>query len=470
MILFFKIFFTEFIAEMGDKTQLMLIALTSKHKLKDIILGTAAAILVLNGLAVLAGGLVSEFIPDWLIKTAAALAFLYFAASTIAGDEDDEEEEGGKSKIKFAPLAVFCTFFLAELGDKTQLTAITFGANEGMGAAFVVWIACSLGLFAADILGMLVGYLLKSKTPDGLLNTIAFIIFSVFGVYTLYQALKLISAGVCPIPVWPVLMVVTIVFVALCGCFFVKKRNMRFVLEVKKHFHWTKEFLGEYLRKCFPIICNEVFIGVGNMMINIVLGRQTEEAIAAVAVFRTLEGLVIAFFSGFANAATVVVGKEVGAGHHETAYQRAVRLVYLCSGFIGIACLTLNLVHNPLLHMLGLSGESYRIGSGMLLIYGIAAVIRMGNWAHNDTFRSAGDAAFGSTLEITFMYLLVLPCVYLANFRFHAPFLAVFALCYVDEPIRYCIMQVHMYSGKWIKPVSEAGKRTIEEFRRNGGI
>lgn len=224
MILFLKVFFTEFIAEMGDKTQLMLIALTSKYKLKDIILGTAAAILVLNGLAVLAGGLVSEFVPEWLIKNIAAFAFLYFAASTIF-DSDEEEEENGRSKIKFAPLAVFCTFFVAELGDKTQLTAITFGANEGMGAAFVVWIACSLGLFAADILGMLVGYLLKSKTPDGLLNTIAFIIFSVFGVYTLYQALKLISAGVCPIPVWPVLMVVTIVFVALCGCFFVKKKK-----------------------------------------------------------------------------------------------------------------------------------------------------------------------------------------------------------------------------------------------------
>ena len=225
MLLFLKVFFTEFIAEMGDKTQFMLIALTSKYKLKDIIFGTAAAILVLNGLAVLAGGFVSEFIPDWLIKTAAALAFLYFAASTIAGDDDDEAEEGGKSKIKFAPLAVFCTFFLAELGDKTQLTAITFGANEGIESALVVWIGCSLGLFAADILGMLVGYLLKSKTPDGLLNTIAFIIFFVFGVYTLYQALKLISADVCPIPVWPVLMVVTIVFVALCGCFFVKKKK-----------------------------------------------------------------------------------------------------------------------------------------------------------------------------------------------------------------------------------------------------
>ena len=225
MLLFLKVFFTEFIAEMGDKTQLMLIALTSKYKLKDIISGTAVAILVLNGLAVLAGGLVSEFIPDWLIKTIAALAFLYFAVSTIAGDDDNEEEGSGKSKIKFAPLAVFCTFFIAELGDKTQLTAITFGANEGMSAALVVWIGCSLGLFAADILGMLVGYLLKSKTPDGLLNTLAFAIFSIFGVYTLYQGLKLIRTYVCPIPVWPILIAATVVFVVICVCLFIRREK-----------------------------------------------------------------------------------------------------------------------------------------------------------------------------------------------------------------------------------------------------
>ena len=72
---------------------------------------------------------------------------------------------------------------------------------------------------------MLVGYLLNSRTPDGLLNTLAFIIFSVFGVYTLYQALKLISAGVCPMPVWPVLMFVTIVFVVLCGSLFVRRKK-----------------------------------------------------------------------------------------------------------------------------------------------------------------------------------------------------------------------------------------------------
>ena len=224
MILFLKIFFTEFIAEMGDKTQLMLIALTSKYKLRDIICGTAIAILVLNGLAVLAGGLVSELIPEWLIKMIAAFAFLYFAASTIAGDEE-EEEEGSRSKIQFAPLAVFCTFFVAELGDKTQLTAITFGANEGMSAAFVVWIGCSLGLFAADILGMLVGYLLKSKTPDGLLNTLAFVIFSIFGAFTLHQGLNMMNARVCPIPVWPVWIAAAVIFTALCVWIYIKRKK-----------------------------------------------------------------------------------------------------------------------------------------------------------------------------------------------------------------------------------------------------
>ena len=116
---------------------------------------------------------------------------------------------------------------MAELGDKTQLTAITFGANEGMRAALVVWIGCSLGLFAADMLGMLIGYLLKSKTPDGLLSMLAFAIFSIFGVYTLYQGLKLIHANVSPIPVIPVLVVVTIAFAGLCAFLFIRREKKK---------------------------------------------------------------------------------------------------------------------------------------------------------------------------------------------------------------------------------------------------
>ena len=76
----------------------------------------------------------------------------------------------------------------------------------------------------------------------------------------------------------------------------------------------SREWMKEYLRKCFPIICNELLVGIGFTVNNIVLGRQSEEAIAAVAVFGTLEGLFIGFFEGFSNSASILVGKEVGAG------------------------------------------------------------------------------------------------------------------------------------------------------------
>lgn len=209
-MLFLKILLTEFIAEMGDKTQLMLVAMTSRYKVKDIVLGTAAAVLVLNGLAVLAGGLVSEFVPDWLIKLIAGAAFLFFALTSLKKDDDEEEAEG-KGKFKVAAIAVFCTFFVAELGDKTQLTAITFGANEGMEKAIIVWLACSIGLFAADMVGMAVGLLVKNKMPTGFLNVLAYVIFAIFGVLTLKTGFELLLNGEYLIPITVAIIVVFII-------------------------------------------------------------------------------------------------------------------------------------------------------------------------------------------------------------------------------------------------------------------
>ncbi|NCB94487.1 MAG: hypothetical protein EOM40_18320 [Clostridia bacterium] len=228
--------------------------------------------------------------------------------------------------------------------------------------------------------------------------------------------------------------------------------------------------IKEYFWKCFPIICNELLIGIGNMAINMVLGRQSEQAIAATAVFRTLEGFVIGFFAGFSNAASVLVGTEVGAGRLDRAYERAKRIVVLCVSSIFMACLFLILIHKPLLTAMSLSGESYRIGFGMLIIYSIIALIRMSNWTRNDTFRSAGDATFGTILEIAFMYVMVLPCVALSGIVFRAPFLVIFLCCYVDEPVRMILMHRHMNSGKWMKPVTESGKKALVEFRKKRGL
>lgn len=233
----------------------------------------------------------------------------------------------------------------------------------------------------------------------------------------------------------------------------------------KDFFNWDKEFLGIFFKKCLPILCNELLIGIGNMVINIVLGHQVEEAIAAVAVFRTIEGLIIGFFVGFSSAASVLVGKSVGAGETKDAYQRAIRIVYLCQATILFAVIFLFIFHTPLLHVMNLSGLSFEYATGLIIIYGIACIIRMGNWTQNDTYRSAGDATFGTLLEIIFMYSLVLPCLLLTNYVFKCPFLVVFAMCYIDEPIRYILMQIHMYSAKWIKPVTPEGKKGLEAFK-----
>lgn len=392
---------------------------------------------------------------------------LFFAQFWGAGDEDGITRSYGLT-LSFM-MAVGVLFAVLALGAPKLVMGI-YTDKEEIRRIGVTYLRIVGFAYPLQVIAMAMSALLRSiervKVP--LYGGIASVIANcTFNYILIFGKMEFPRMGVRGAALGTVLAGIVNLAVIL---FFVLRQKIPFVLAIGRHFRWNRPFVGQYLRKCFPIICNEVLIGVGNMMVNIVLGHQSEQAIAAVAVFRTLEGLVIAFFSGFSNAATVLVGKEVGAGNHEVAYQRAWRLIYLCSGLIGTACLLIIGIHNPLLHAMGLHEESYRIGTGMLLIYSVAAVFRMGNWAQNDTYRSAGDAAFGSIMEITFMYLMVLPCVYGANFGFHAPFLLVFALCYVDEPVRYIIMQRHMYSAKWIKPVSEEGKATIGDFRRKRGV
>ena len=110
VLLFLSVAAAEFFAEMGDKTQLMLVGLSSKYKFKDIITGTFLAILVLNAIAVFAGSFVSSLIPLWLVKFIAGSLFIFFAISSIVKKEDDEEENSN-SKIKLAPLASLLYIF-----------------------------------------------------------------------------------------------------------------------------------------------------------------------------------------------------------------------------------------------------------------------------------------------------------------------------------------------------------------------
>ena len=159
----------------------------------------------------------------------------------------------------------------------------------------------------------------------------------------------------------------------------------------------------------------------------------------------------------------------VGAGELKTAYERAKRLVYLCSGILFSVGVAVFALRRPILTAMGLQGPSYEAGARFLLIYVIVSVIRMGNWIMNDTYRASGDAATGAVLEFVTMYALVIPAVLVSGFVLKLPYWAIFILCYVDEPIRYVLMQLHLYSGRWIKPVTTLGVNALGPFREKHG-
>ena len=220
---FFTVLFTFFVAEMGDKTQLMLFALTSKYKIRSIVLGTAVAICVLNALSVCAGGLLNAFLSAhlWIVKLIACVAFFYFSVTSLI--KSDDEEEGGESKITFASLAVFCIFFIAELGDKTQLSAITFGATNGLNANLLwIWLAASVGFFAADIIGLVLAFVLHGKTPDSFFKILAFLVFAVFGFVNLHTVLSGLQLHSYMIPIF---VIITVIFIATCAIIILRNKK-----------------------------------------------------------------------------------------------------------------------------------------------------------------------------------------------------------------------------------------------------
>ena len=195
MALFLQVIGMVFIAELGDKSQFLMIAMSSKYKMRDIIIGTAAAICTLNALAIVVGTLLGGILPTAAIGLIAGLAFLCFAYMAVGNSGDEGTHLVLSGRGRGAVFTVFGTFFLAELGDKTQLTALTLAADSSASGVdieklWIVFIGSSLALFAADALGIAVGYFLGKTIPSGVFSWISFGIFSVFGALRLLEGFE----------------------------------------------------------------------------------------------------------------------------------------------------------------------------------------------------------------------------------------------------------------------------------------
>ncbi|BAH08079.1 TMEM165/GDT1 family protein [Clostridium kluyveri] len=171
------------IAEMGDKTQLLAMAMASKYKIKEVLSGVLIATIFNHGLAVAVGSYLSSLISMKIVNIAAAISFLIFGLWTLRGDKIDGENS---NRSRFGPIVtVIIAFFLAEMGDKTQLMTITISAKGN--EPILTFIGTTLGMIIADGIGIIGGAWIYKHIPDKYIKWAAGGIFIFFGTFSIYN-------------------------------------------------------------------------------------------------------------------------------------------------------------------------------------------------------------------------------------------------------------------------------------------
>ncbi|HEV7961468.1 MAG TPA: TMEM165/GDT1 family protein [Actinoplanes sp.] len=176
-----------FVAELGDKSQLMALTFATRFKTWPVLIGITVATALVHLASVGIGyGLGAALPTDW-ISLVAGLAFLVFGAWTLRGDRLTEQEKGKAEMANgSAILAVGGAFFLAELGDKTMLATITLATQHGW---LGTWVGSTVGMVAADALAILVGRLLGRHLPEKVIKYGAAALFAIFGIWLIAEAI-----------------------------------------------------------------------------------------------------------------------------------------------------------------------------------------------------------------------------------------------------------------------------------------
>ncbi len=177
-----------FVAELGDKSQLMAMAFAARYRALVILAAITAATAVVHLVSVVIGAALGVAIPTRLISVSAGVAFLGFAVWTWRGDSLDDDDEARASRTD---RSVFWTvagaFFLAELGDKTMLASMTLAARNGI---LGTWVGATAGMVAADAIAVLVGATLGRRLPARAIRLLAAGLFLVFGVLLVVEGLR----------------------------------------------------------------------------------------------------------------------------------------------------------------------------------------------------------------------------------------------------------------------------------------
>ena len=177
-----------FVAELGDKSQLMALAFATRFRTVPVLVAITGATAIVHLASVGIGAVLGAALPTTAMSVIGGLAFLFFGAWTLRGDElSEEDEKSTHLSSKHVIMAVGTVFFLAELGDKTMLATITLATDNGVVGT---WAGSTVGMVAADALAIWVGKALGERLPEKAIKLGASLAFFVFGILMLIDALS----------------------------------------------------------------------------------------------------------------------------------------------------------------------------------------------------------------------------------------------------------------------------------------
>lgn len=173
-----------FLAELGDKTQLVALGLGARHRLGPVLVGVTLGYAATNLLSVVVGGLLGAALPTRALGIGGGVLFLAFAAWSLRGSEveaDEGQTASGAATTRWPRVvaSVAATMFVAELGDKTMLATATLAAQ---GNPVLVWIGATIGITASGAVGVFVGRSMGARLPERATRLGSAALFAVFGV------------------------------------------------------------------------------------------------------------------------------------------------------------------------------------------------------------------------------------------------------------------------------------------------
>lgn len=172
-----------FVAELGDKTQLLALGFGARYSLRTVAIGLALGYAVAGSIAALVGGVLGSTLPERPIGLAAGVLFLVFAVLALGDDDSQGDERLISARSVIASIAL--TIAVAEMGDKTQLATAALAARSNPVA---VWIGATAGEVTAGMIGAVAGQRIGTKVEARTLRLASAALFAVFGIVLIVTA------------------------------------------------------------------------------------------------------------------------------------------------------------------------------------------------------------------------------------------------------------------------------------------